>query len=80
MSKEYFVDQISNLSVQGSVICIDLGRRLPPQKEGELGELEKRLTVTMTGQNFVNFVKALNGTVKAISERHKEKQEANQTP
>tara|TARA_Y100001934_G_scaffold256209_1_gene323983 strand:- start:244 stop:537 length:294 start_codon:yes stop_codon:yes gene_type:complete len=71
MPKEYFVDRISNVSVQGSVVCLDLGRMVSNLGEKESFELKRRVTITMTGSNFISFVNSLNQTVKAISERQK---------
>ena len=76
MAKEYFIDRIGNISVQGPVVCIDMGRMVASQSGDEAAKVENRLTITMTGQNFMNLVKTLNGTVKAISERHKEQQDS----
>ena len=78
MAKEYFIDRIGNISVQGPVVCIDMGRMVASQSGDEATKLENRLTITMTGQNFVNLVNTLNGTVKAISERHREQQASSQ--
>ena len=72
MTQEYFIDRIGNISVQGSVISIDLSRMVPSTGEGsekDAFSLEKKLTVTLTGQNFIALVNSLNQTVKAISER-----------
>jgi len=72
MTQEYFIDRIGNISVQGSVISIDLSRMVPSTSEGsekDAFSLEKKLTVTLTGQNFIALVNSLNQTVKAISER-----------
>lgn len=71
MSNEYFVDRISNVSVQGSVISIDIARMVPKENNKKEFELENRLTVTLTGQNFINFVNTLNESVKAIADRQK---------
>ena len=72
MTREYFIDRIGNISVQGSVVSIDLSRMVPStgeNSEKDAFSLEKKLTVTLTGQNFVALVNSLNQTVKAISER-----------
>jgi hypothetical protein len=72
MIPEYFIDKIGNISVQGSVVSLDLCRMVPNSVEGaekDAFSLEKKLTVTLTGQNFIALVNSLNQTVKAISER-----------
>ena len=71
MTNEYYVDRISNVSVQGSVISIDLGRLVPKPEDKKSFTLENRLTVTLTGQNFMNFVKTLNESLQAIADRQK---------
>ena len=73
MTKEYYVDRIGNISVQGPVVSIDFGRMInsPENNKKESMALDKRLTVTMTGQNFVNMVNALNNSVKTMAERAK---------
>ena len=71
MVTEYFVDRVSNVSVQGSVVSIDLGRLVPKSEDKKSFLLENRVTVTLTGQNFLSFVKTLNESVKAIAERQK---------
>ena len=72
MSNEYFIDRISNVSVQGSVISIDLARMVPKEQDKKEFQLEKRLTITLTGQNFIQFVNTLNESVKAIADRQKD--------
>jgi hypothetical protein len=69
MVKEYFIDKISNINIQGSVISVDLARVLPPEGGSETPKVDKRLTLTLTGANFISLVNSLNQTVKAISER-----------
>lgn len=74
MIPEYFIDRVGNISVQGSVVSIDLARMVPNNSESSEKDsfaLEKKLTVTLTGQNFITLVNALNQTVKAISDRQK---------
>ena len=71
MVKEYFIDKISNISVQGSVVSVDLARVLLPEGGSETPKEDKRLTITLTGANFISLVNSLNQTVKAISERQK---------
>ena len=71
MTREYYVDRITNVSVQGAVVTIDLGRLKPSDQEKDQLEVSKKLTLTLTGTNFINLVNTLNGTVKAINERSK---------
>jgi hypothetical protein len=81
MTKEYYVDRIGNISVQGPVVSIDLGRMVSTHdsNKNESLTLDKRLTVTMTGQNFVNMVNALNNSVKTMAERAKAAETPNKT-
>ena len=74
MKKEYFIDRISNVSVQGPVVSVDLGRMISEGDSKDTFTLDPRLTVTMTGSNFIALVNTLNNTVKAISERQKSSQ------
>ena len=69
MSNEYFIDRISNVSVQGPVVSIDLGRMVSDSTDKKSFKLEDRVTLTLTGQNFVSLVSTLNETVKAIAKR-----------
>ena len=77
MTTEYFIDRISNVSVQGSVISIDLGRLIPKAEDKKTFTLEDRVTITLTGQNFISLVTTLNESVKAIAERQKNKATTN---
>jgi hypothetical protein len=80
MTNEYYIDRIGNISVQGPVVSIDLGRMMPtPENNNESVTLDKRLTVTMTGQNFINMVNALNNSVKTMAERAKAAETPNKT-
>jgi hypothetical protein len=72
MLKEYYIDRIGNISVQGSVVSMDMSRMVSSDENENNINYEKKLTVTMTGQNFLNMVNMLNNTVKTISERQKE--------
>jgi hypothetical protein len=74
MVPEYFIDRIENISVQGPVVSLDLGRMVASQTDKKTYTFEKRATVTLTGQNFLALVKGLNQTVKAISEKEKTRQ------
>jgi hypothetical protein len=75
MIPEYFIDRIGNISVQGPVVSLDLGRMVPSQADKKTYDFEKRATITLTGQNFLALVNSLNQTVKAISEKEKAKQD-----
>jgi flagellar hook-basal body complex protein FliE len=54
---------------------MDLARMISEVGKKDSFNMEERLTVTMTGQNFITFVQTLNNTVKAISERQKSNSE-----
>ena len=74
MIPEYFIDRIGNISVQGPVVSLDLGRMVLSQTDKKPYAFENRATITLTGQNFLALVNSLNQTVKAISEKEKTKQ------
>ena len=69
MHNEFFVDKISNINVQGSVISVDLARLVIKPGDEKTQTLDTRVTITLTGANFISLVNSLNQTVKAISER-----------
>jgi hypothetical protein len=75
MSQEYYIDRIGNVSVQGPVVTIDLGRVSTSGTKKEQLEFEKKLSITLTGQNLVHLVTSLTNTLKAISERNKKDKE-----
>ena len=75
MTPEYFIDRIGNISVQGPVVSLDLGRMVVSDEDKKTFNFEKRATITLTGQNFINLVNSLNQTVKTISERQKKNNE-----
>jgi hypothetical protein len=77
MANEYYIDRIGNVSVQGPVVTIDLGRIKTTNSKEDSMEFEKKLSITLTGQNLVNLVTSLTNTLKAISERNtKDKERA----
>jgi hypothetical protein len=81
MSQEYYIDRIGNVSVQGPVVTIDLGRVSTSGTKKEQLEFEKKLSITLTGQNLVHLVTSLTKTLKAISERNtKDKETLANTP
>jgi len=69
MATEYFIDRISNVSVQGPIVSVDLGRLVSEAQDKNSFKLDKRLTITLTGQNFISLVKTLNESLKAIADR-----------
>lgn len=67
--KEYYVDKVSDISVEGQIISIDFGRFTSSNDNKR--QLTKKVSITLSGANFLNLVKTLNESVKAISERTK---------
>ena len=80
MSQEYYIDRIGNVSVQGPVVTIDLGRVSTSGTKKDQLEFEKKLSITLTGQNLVHLVTSLSNTLKAISERKTKDKEIAITP
>ena len=70
MANEYYIDRIGNVSVQGPVVTIDLGRIKTTNSKEDSLEFEKKLSITLTGQNLVNLVTSLTNTLKAMSNRN----------
>lgn len=77
---EYYIDRISNVSVQGQVISIDFGRLVPSTEDKKTFALEDRVTIILTGQNFVSLVSTLNESVKVMADRQKNKKDNGSTP
>jgi hypothetical protein len=77
LTKEYYIDRIGNISVQGPVVTIDLGRVSTSETKKDQLAFEKKVSITLTGQNLVQLVTSLTNTLKAISERNtKDKERA----
>ena len=68
MTKEFYIDGIGNISVQGPVVTLTMtrvqqGSKVENDKEDEV------LHLTMTGQNLLKITNILNNTIKRLAER-----------
>ena len=68
MTKEFFIDGIGNISVQGPVVTLTMtraqqGTKVENQKEEDV------LHLTMTGQNLLKITSILNNTIKRLAQR-----------
>ena len=68
MIKEFYIDGIGNISVQGPVVTLTMtraqqGSKVENDKEDEV------LHLTMTGQNLLKITNILNNTIKRLAER-----------
>ena len=66
MTKEFFIDGIGNISVQGPVVTLTMtraqqGSKVENDKEDEV------LHLTMTGQNLLKITNILNNTIKRLA-------------
>lgn len=68
MTKEFFIDGIGNISVQGPVVTITMTRAQQGSKV-EDGKEEDVLHLTMTGQNLLKITNILNNTIKRLAQR-----------
>ena len=68
MTKEFYIDGIGNISVQGPVVTLTMTRA----QQGSKVENEKEedvLHLTMTGQNLLKITNILNNTIKRLAQR-----------
>ena len=68
MTKEFYIDGIGNISVQGPVVTLTMTRAQQGSKVEE-GKEEEVLHLTMTGQNLLKITNILNNTIKRLSQR-----------
>ena len=68
MTKEFFIDGIGNISVQGPVVTLTMTRAQQGSKL-EDGKEEDVLHLTMTGQNLLKITNILNNTIKRLAQR-----------
>ena len=68
MTKEFYIDGIGNISVQGPVVTLTMTRVQQGSKVEE-GKEEEVLHLTMTGQNLLKITNILNNTIKRLSQR-----------
>ena len=68
MTKEFYIDGIGNISVQGPVVTLTMTRAQQGSKvDNDKGE--EVLHLTMTGQNLLKITNILNNTIKRLAER-----------
>ena len=68
MTKEFFIDGIGNISVQGPVVTLTM-TRVQQGSKVEDGKEEDVLHLTMTGQNLLKITNILNNTIKRLAQR-----------
>ena len=68
MTKEFYIDGIGNISVQGPVITLTM-TRVQQGSKVENDKEEEVLHLTMTGQNLLKITNILNNTIKRLAER-----------
>ena len=68
MTKEFYIDGIGNISVQGPVVTLTMTRAQQGSKV-EGGKEEDVLHLTMTGQNLLKITNILNNTIKRLAQR-----------
>ena len=74
--KEIYIDRVSNISVQGPVTSIEFARAKTVAGQKEL-DFEPKITLTLTTQNLMGLIAALNKTGEAIIEKNKNKNSEN---
>ena len=70
MTKEYYIDGIGNISVQGPVVTLTM-TRASQGANAENNVNDEVLHITMTGQNLLNLTNILNNTIKRLAQRNK---------
>ena len=73
MNSDFYVDNISSVTVEGPVVTVDFSRLVVDPSDKDKRVLDKRASITVTLQNFVQMVNMMNQTVKQMSDRSKEK-------
>ena len=68
MTKEFYIDGIGNISVQGPVVTLTMTRAQQGSKVEE-GKENEVLHLTMSGQNLLKITNILNNTIKRLSQR-----------
>ena len=68
MTKEFYIDGIGNISVQGPVVTLTMTRAQQGSKVDNDKE-EEVLHLTMTGQNLIKITNILNNTLKRLAQR-----------
>ena len=80
MNSDFYVDNISSVTVEGPVVTVDFSRLVVDPSDKDKRVLDKRASITVTLQNFVQMVNMMNQTVKQMSDRSKEKNKKKEEP
>ena len=75
MVKEFYIDGIGNISVQGPVVTLTMIRETQGSNS-ENRKNEEIIHLTMTGQNLLKITNILNNTINRIAQRSKKVSEA----
>ena len=76
MVKEFYIDGIGNISVQGPVVTLTMIRETQGSNS-ENRKNEEIIHLTMTGQNLLKITNILNNTINRIAQRSKQGNEEN---
>ena len=76
MVKEYYIDGLGNISVQGPVVTLTMTRETQGSNS-ENRKNEEIIHLTMTGQNLLKITNILNNTISRIAQRSKKGNEEN---
>ena len=76
MVKEFYIDGIGNISVQGPVVTLTMIRETQGSNS-ENRKNEEIIHLTMTGQNLLKITNILNNTINRIAQRSKKGNEEN---
>tara|TARA_X000001036_G_scaffold167888_1_gene159010 strand:- start:307 stop:597 length:291 start_codon:yes stop_codon:yes gene_type:complete len=71
MAKEYYIDGLGNISVQGPIVTLTLTRS-SIGSEGQEKPDDEVLNLTMTGPNLLKITNILNNTIKRLAQRSQE--------
>ena len=68
MVKEYYIDGLGNISVQGAVVTLTMTRE-PQGFRTSSDQDQEILHLTMTGPNLIKITNILNNTLKKLAQR-----------
>lgn len=68
MVKEYYIDGLGNISVQGAVVTLTMTRE-PQGSRTSSDQDQEILHLTMTGPNLIKITNILNNTLKKLAQR-----------
>ena len=71
MVKEYYIDGLGNISVQGPIVTLTF-TRTSVGSEGQDKPDNEVLNLTMTGPNLLKITNILNNTIKRLAQRSQE--------